>query len=765
MDVLGTRLSAPDDVELGQRGQEHQPAQVAQTETNDKLYGLNIDTDESAEGWLQASKRLRENDIRKYRGMGEDVDTVILVATLFSIIVAVFGIDRYKSLTSTPSSETVDLLKTISQQLSGVNISSTTNPISSFHRSASDITTNVLWFSSLVFSLVAASLGMLLKQWFREYLTENSTTPMEYCRVRFFRNQGIAVWKMEEVAASLPFLMHFAILLFLAGLAVFTLSLDHILGIVITTLIGIWALMFFFANISPIFSTISPYKSPFLRGTLQHLQGSTRSVFSRLNTAAQIIAGNHRSSFKRTAAASEEDLRKDSTQDLDILAGIHKDFVDNKMLGITAECIMSSKSPYTVENVMHCWSRVASLRGFSGYFDLASISYGRPIRATFRYLVISALDKQLKWEKWMSDITSSRWFIQYNTEEPQWNGYITFAEKTLQNTPDEDVITTLAPCEDKTTYRFSTQWIRPRVWKVVQAALDKELSWAPWMKALFAEELKLASKYDGATCMAKLLEDLSKYGNTCMEPALAALLRCESKFVEQLVIRTAFLDILQSYAKPGSEHCHWQPWMKDLISGEILMVPLDANDAFESHPHLDATIKKMWISGDPEMSGNATWACFAEEGLRGITYFPVAYVSYDSDIVRSFVDGLIHTLPQKTRSLSTHLRIFFFTLKLLGSTTTEIREELTQPIQTMADLFVDLCPAVPQHTRRPDSVLHEYMRRSLKELNEMNDNTDGLLSERVRRLLERAMAYWKGDDDIAVEQQAANDSESEISVV
>ncbi len=48
-----------------------------------KLPKLSTDTDENAEGWTEASDRLSKHDAAKYRGMGDDVDTVLVVVSPF----------------------------------------------------------------------------------------------------------------------------------------------------------------------------------------------------------------------------------------------------------------------------------------------------------------------------------------------------------------------------------------------------------------------------------------------------------------------------------------------------------------------------------------------------------------------------------------------------------------------------------------------------------------------------------------------------------
>ena len=56
-----------------------------------------------------------------------------------------------------------------------------------FQVSDEAIKVNVLWFASLILSLVTASFGMLVKQWLREYLANEDPSALHRLRLRHFR--------------------------------------------------------------------------------------------------------------------------------------------------------------------------------------------------------------------------------------------------------------------------------------------------------------------------------------------------------------------------------------------------------------------------------------------------------------------------------------------------------------------------------------------------------------------------------------------------
>ena len=74
---------------------------------------------------------------------------------------------------------------------------------------------NMFWSFSLVMSLLTASFGIFIKQWIHAYMSLENRSPIIQLRVRFFRDDGLATFKVWEIAAVLPILLQTAFLLFL----------------------------------------------------------------------------------------------------------------------------------------------------------------------------------------------------------------------------------------------------------------------------------------------------------------------------------------------------------------------------------------------------------------------------------------------------------------------------------------------------------------------------------------------------------------------
>ena len=147
------------------------------------------------------------------------------------------------------------------------NFINTTQPVNdaslpSFVPTAFAVRLNTLWFSSLVCSLLSASLGLLVKQWLREYLAGASSVSRESIRIRQFRHDGLCRWHVPEIILCLPILLQTALLLFFAGLLDLLWSLHPIVAAVVSVIIGASVLFSIGTSLIPLVHADCPYKSP-----------------------------------------------------------------------------------------------------------------------------------------------------------------------------------------------------------------------------------------------------------------------------------------------------------------------------------------------------------------------------------------------------------------------------------------------------------------------------------------------------------------------
>ncbi|CAL1693807.1 unnamed protein product [Somion occarium] len=229
-------------------------------------------------GWPTMVRTIRGVDEAKIKDYKEDIDT--LLAGLFSAITTAFLIESYKGLQEDPSDATNLLLyqMVFLLQNSSGNAPSVTMPDMSciltsscpFDTSLASKRVNVLWFASLILSLVTASFGMLVKQWLREFLAGEYTSPQARLRTHFFRYPGLLKWKVFELVALLPILLQLSLGLFLVGLCFFTGAIHPSVAQTSLILVSFWAFLILMATIAPVFSPRCPYKTTFLKAPMKY---------------------------------------------------------------------------------------------------------------------------------------------------------------------------------------------------------------------------------------------------------------------------------------------------------------------------------------------------------------------------------------------------------------------------------------------------------------------------------------------------------------
>ena len=128
---------------------------------------------------------------------------------------------------------------------------------------------NGLWFASLIVSLSTASLSMLVKQWLREYLAVEWTSPQERLRARQYRKPALDKWKVFEIAAVLPMLLQVSLGLFFVGLCFFTASVDWRMARTSVSLVSGWAFFVIVTTLLPLCSPRCAYKMPLLKSAMR----------------------------------------------------------------------------------------------------------------------------------------------------------------------------------------------------------------------------------------------------------------------------------------------------------------------------------------------------------------------------------------------------------------------------------------------------------------------------------------------------------------
>ncbi|KAL6301864.1 hypothetical protein BKA93DRAFT_441342 [Sparassis latifolia] len=228
-----------------------------------------------AKAWETCAKGLNEYDTKRVATWKEEIDTLLVFAGLFASVLTAFNIESYQLLQSNPSADaTVLLLAQISTQLSSFSVSAgfvnSTQPplpptavagLEAPLISASSIRINSLWFSSLICSLSAASMGILVKQWLHQYLSDMSVS-RRGARTMQSRREGLAEWRVAIIVMVLPMLLQAALWLFLANLLELLWTLHRTVAIVATVFVTILAALQLTSTILPAFVSKCPYRSP-----------------------------------------------------------------------------------------------------------------------------------------------------------------------------------------------------------------------------------------------------------------------------------------------------------------------------------------------------------------------------------------------------------------------------------------------------------------------------------------------------------------------
>ena len=218
------------------------------------------------------------------------IERVFSQAGLFSAVLTSLLVQSIQALQPDPTQQSVyyqqqslAMLVQISQQISSVvpqvSIPSTPPPpYLAPNPSSSDILVNICWNVSLVCSLSAALLAILIQQWARTYLKvfQMYDHPLRSARFRQFYFEGAK--RLPALAELVPGLLYFSLFLFFVGLSVSTLNIHT--GVGISTILPICFCGFFYlySAVAPVWNPQSPYRST-LSFLVSYAVHSTRKLF------------------------------------------------------------------------------------------------------------------------------------------------------------------------------------------------------------------------------------------------------------------------------------------------------------------------------------------------------------------------------------------------------------------------------------------------------------------------------------------------------
>ncbi|KZT22716.1 hypothetical protein NEOLEDRAFT_1048856, partial [Neolentinus lepideus HHB14362 ss-1] len=185
--------------------------------------------------WSKCMQRVKDHDEKLVSNWKEDMDNLLVFAGLLSAVLAAFIMEAFKLLQQDTGAVGNELLLQISQQVSSFRINngyinstllSSVAPGAPFDPPAEAIVINVMWFASLVCSLSAASVAIIIKQWLHQYADWPLDSPRDSLQLRQLRWMGLSKWGFRRFIDSLSLLLEAALGLFFVGLLVFVWTLN-----------------------------------------------------------------------------------------------------------------------------------------------------------------------------------------------------------------------------------------------------------------------------------------------------------------------------------------------------------------------------------------------------------------------------------------------------------------------------------------------------------------------------------------------------------
>ena len=171
---------------------------------------------------------------------------------------------------------------------------------------------------SLVFSLLAALLAILVQQWVRDYMHvfQRYGDPLKSARLRQYLYDGCEGWHMLMVAEAVPGFLHISLFLFFAGLSDSLLNINIEVALSTIVPIGISGLSYILMIFAPIIYPQSPYQNSFSgifwylflksRGLRFMDRGSDGEMKSVSTNMAQ---GQMQLAMEETVARKDRDVR------------------------------------------------------------------------------------------------------------------------------------------------------------------------------------------------------------------------------------------------------------------------------------------------------------------------------------------------------------------------------------------------------------------------------------------------------------------------
>ena len=153
---------------------------------------------------------------------------------------------------------------------------------------------NSLWFLSLAISLTCGLQATLLQQWARRYIkiTQPRRPPHERARIRAFFADGVDALHLPWAVEALPTLLHLSLFLFLAGLVVYLININHTVFTVVAWWVGLCTTTYVGVTLMPLFRNNSPYYAPLSSSAWYLVNVALYVIFKSLKSLVECFGGD-----------------------------------------------------------------------------------------------------------------------------------------------------------------------------------------------------------------------------------------------------------------------------------------------------------------------------------------------------------------------------------------------------------------------------------------------------------------------------------------
>ncbi|KAL1751544.1 hypothetical protein FB107DRAFT_221788, partial [Schizophyllum commune] len=263
-------------------------------------------------------------DGERVKALNGTLDVLLVFAGLFSAVVTTFVAQSSQALNPDYTQITASLVYELVRMQRAAAVGSN-NPVPmsqlSFGSKTSetnDLWVNGLWLVSLTLSLLTALFSVLAKQWIQHYNSLSAGSPRDRAILRQYRIDGFERWKVPSIVGFLPGLLTAALLLFLAGLAIYVAPMDSTI-FAITLGVSTTAIILYAATIAlPIFVPHCAYKTPmsdYVMSCARFLYQQTEAVIDFLDDLfgcgyldSWVADGPHNKSFELSDARRRADI-------------------------------------------------------------------------------------------------------------------------------------------------------------------------------------------------------------------------------------------------------------------------------------------------------------------------------------------------------------------------------------------------------------------------------------------------------------------------